>query len=119
MSVYNHIVGTSGEDIALKFYLHKGYKLLGRNVRSRFGELDLIFECEKIIIFVEVKTRSSVNKGLPYESVHVRKLVSLRRNMLFYLLKHALQYRKCKLLVCSIVLVQEGKNILKDYEIVL
>ena len=120
MSLYNRSVGTDGENIALVYYLKKGYRMLARNTHSRFGELDLILEKEDTVVFVEVKTRSTANKGMPYEAVNPRKLVTLQRNMRFYLLKNNLIKKKCKLLVCSILLnADKSTKILKDYEIVL
>lgn len=120
MSLYLRSVGADGESIALMHYLKKGYRLLARNIHSRFGELDLVLEKENTVVFVEVKTRSNTDKGMPYEAVNLRKLVSLKRNMQFYLLKRDLIKRKCKLIVCSILLATDkSTKILKDYEIVL
>lgn len=66
-------LGDWGENIALKFLLNKGYRLVARNVRTRYGEIDLIVRRGDRIIFVEIKTRSSTGFGHPEESVNPAK----------------------------------------------
>lgn len=55
--------GAISEDIACSYLLQKGYKLIGRNYRTRFGELDLIMfdPAEKSFVFVEVKSLANEN----------------------------------------------------------
>ena len=65
--------GKLGEDLAVKYLLSKGYKLLARNYRNKIGEIDIIVEKDGIIIFVEVKSRTSTNYGYGYEAVNRRK----------------------------------------------
>lgn len=52
--------GELGEEIACKFLKNKGYKILDRNFRKKFGEIDIIAEKNRIINFVEVKTITAV-----------------------------------------------------------
>lgn len=56
----NHLIGQEGEDLALKYLIKLGYKLIHRNWRSKhrgFGEIDLVMTKGVIIVFVEVKYR--------------------------------------------------------------
>ena len=53
------LIGRFGEAAAGEYLRRKGYKLLGLNYRTRFGEIDLIASKGKIVAFVEVKTRRS------------------------------------------------------------
>lgn len=65
----NKKIGTRGEDIACKILLKEGYKIVARNYHSRNGEIDIIAENDRVIAFVEVKTRSESSATLPREAV--------------------------------------------------
>ncbi len=58
MAAKNQETGKRGEDAALAFLQKRGYRLLERNWRHRRYEIDLIFEKDGQLIFVEVKTRT-------------------------------------------------------------
>lgn len=73
MSRYKKNLGDFGEYVAADFLSAKGYRVLEKNYRARNGELDLIVEDKKWLIFVEVKTRRSTAFGLPSEAVDYRK----------------------------------------------
>ncbi len=62
-------LGAWGEQQAEEYLLKKGYRLLKRRYRCRFGEIDLVMKLGEITVFVEVKTRSDVRFGLPREYV--------------------------------------------------
>lgn len=80
--------GQQGEDIALAFLLKKGFKLIQRNFRSRAGEIDLIMQNEKSLIFVEVRYRSSKKFGGALYSVDKKKQSKLIKCAQQYLLKN-------------------------------
>lgn len=61
--------GQQGESLAAKFLQQKGYEIIVQNYRYRRGEIDLIAQKEQLLIFVEVKLRSSVAYGLPEETI--------------------------------------------------
>ncbi len=65
--------GKIGEVFAARYLVQKGYKIIGANYRTRFGEIDIIAENSEYIIFVEVKTRSVDSIANPRESVDARK----------------------------------------------
>jgi putative endonuclease len=65
-------VGRRGEDIAAEHLRKKGYRILERNVRSRYGEIDIIARDKSCLVFVEVRTVQST-AVMPEESVHRRK----------------------------------------------
>ena len=69
----SHLLGEQGENQALLFLQQKGLKLLKRNYRSRYGEIDLIMEDNEHIVFVEVRLRSSNDFGGALASVDRRK----------------------------------------------
>lgn len=65
--------GRAGEQAAAAFILQKGYEILDENWVSGKAEVDLIAYNEKTIIFIEVKTRSSIAFGQPEEFVSIAK----------------------------------------------
>jgi putative endonuclease len=72
-------VGASGEDEALAEYRKRGYRLLARNWRSWFGEIDLVLIREGLVVFCEVKTRRGASLGGPHEAVTWKKQRKLRQ----------------------------------------
>lgn len=66
-------LGNAGENFAAKYLEQRGYKILAKNFRVRSAEIDIVAEFDGVIVFVEVKTRSAVNHGLPIEAVNFRK----------------------------------------------
>ena len=67
------VFGKFGEDAAAKFLEAHGYKIVARNFRIRSAEIDIIAQLGDVIIFAEVKARSSIQHGLPAEAVTFRK----------------------------------------------
>ena len=67
------ILGKLGEDCAAKFLEDNGYEIIARNFRIRSAEIDIIAQKDGVIVFVEVKARSSIRHGLPVEAVNFRK----------------------------------------------
>lgn len=65
--------GTLYEVKALEFLEGKGYRLLEKNFRSKYGEIDIIVKKGEIIIFVEVKYRKTNRFGSGLDSVNVKK----------------------------------------------
>jgi len=62
-----------------------GYAIVGRDVRTPLGQLDLVAKDGSTLVFVEVKTRAGHGFGLPQESVDARKIRKLRQLALYYL----------------------------------
>ena len=78
-------IGNQGEDLAARYLQQQGYRILRRNYHSRYGEIDIICEYQRVIIFVEVKTRRSERYGSAEESVTWTKQQRLRKTALHYL----------------------------------
>jgi putative endonuclease len=80
------ILGAKGENLAAKFLEQKGYKIIDRNYQAKnFGEIDIIAEQEGQIIFIEVKTKTQYQFGLPEEALTKVKKNKLNRAINFYL----------------------------------
>ncbi|HZX35425.1 MAG TPA: YraN family protein [Thermodesulfobacteriota bacterium] len=67
-------VGKSGEDEAVRLLEKKGYKILERNYRTRYGEADIVAKDGQTLVFVEVKKRRSARYGSAKEAVGRRKM---------------------------------------------
>jgi putative endonuclease len=65
--------GNQGENLAVEYLEKKGYEIIARNFRSRRSEIDLIVKKNNMIVFVEVKTRSSFAYGAPEAFVDYHK----------------------------------------------
>ena len=70
----HHETGRKGEETAARYLVRQGYTILARNYRYRKAEIDLIVRKDKLLVFVEVKTRSRQDYGYPEEAVSVRKM---------------------------------------------
>ncbi|MBD7994433.1 YraN family protein [Arthrobacter sp. Sa2CUA1] len=70
-------LGRTGEDLAADHLTAAGYNILERNWRCPQGEIDLVVRDGATLVVVEVKTRSSLNYGHPFEAVSSAKLARL------------------------------------------
>lgn len=68
-----HDTGSKGEDFVADFLRKKGYKVVARNYKTRFGEIDVIARDAKFLVFTEVKTRDEKSLGHPLEAVTIQK----------------------------------------------
>jgi putative endonuclease len=73
MSNRRQKVGRQGEKFAAEYLQEHGYSLIARNVRTPYGEIDIIAEKAGFTVFVEVKTRTSGSLGPPEISVTPKK----------------------------------------------
>jgi putative endonuclease len=67
------MLGLAGEEAAAAWLEARGYTILARNARTRFGEIDLVVRDGGVVVFVEVKSRSSAEFGHPADAVAGRK----------------------------------------------
>lgn len=81
-------LGSHGEDIACEYLIKHGYKIIERNFKKTYGELDIISLYKDILVFIEVKTRIGRRYGMPEESVTPRKLHEVKQTALYYKLLH-------------------------------
>lgn len=100
--------GKIGERFAVSLLLEKGYKILQKNFRSKFGEIDIVAMDGDCLVFVEVKTRWNKNFGLPEEAVTQSKIWKITRTAEFYMLKHPDHVKKQRIEVVSL-LIDKGK----------
>jgi putative endonuclease len=101
--------GHYGEDLAVQWLRKKGYEIVARNYRRRFGEVDIIARHNGYLVFIEVKTRSSNRFGLPVDALTARKQRQLIKIAEDYLLHHNCLDIPCRFDVLSVSL-RQGKK---------
>ena len=77
--------GKKGEEIAVRYLQSKGYRIIERNYRSRWGEIDIVAKDGGTVVFVEVKCRRSESFGDPQSAVGANKQRKVSRMSLAYL----------------------------------
>lgn len=108
MKQFNLTTGKIGEKIAAQKLSQQGYEIVGKNFRTRYGEIDLIAREGGIYVFVEVKARKSLTYGLPQEAVDFRKQNKIIRSALQYIKENRLGEISWRVDVVSILLNRDG-----------
>ena len=103
MKKFNKIVGDKGEQIASNFLKKKKYKIICNNYRNKIGEIDIIAEQKDVLVFVEVKTRSSSAFGMPSEAVDSRKQEKIKKVAEVFLLNKKYQNKEIRFDVIEIL----------------
>lgn len=88
MSTHRQIVGRWGENVAAEYLGKKGYTVVDRNVRAAHGEIDIVARKDELLVFVEVRTRTSHSFSYPEETVTLRKQAYILAAAEEYLLLH-------------------------------
>ncbi len=104
-------LGEKGETIAAAFLEKKGYKILFRNYKCHFGEIDIIAKHKKIISFIEVKTRSTTKYGLPQEAVIPSKQAKISRVALEFIQRYKMENRSARFDVVAVQLLSDGHEV--------
>ena len=102
-------LGRTGERLAAERLTQQGYRVLERNFRCTYGEIDLIAEEGDELVFVEVKTRRGVAYGLPEEAVTIRKQQKLVQVATHYLDMHQYAERAWRIDVVAVQMSTQGK----------
>ncbi|GAB1472178.1 YraN family protein [Chloroflexota bacterium] len=84
MTKHNQQVGAWGEDQAAVWLASRGYEVMRRNVRTPYGEIDIVAQKGNIIIFVEVKTLTSSKAFYPEQQITARKREHMLNSAMHY-----------------------------------
>ena len=87
-----------------------GYRLLERQMRGRFGELDLVALDGEVVVFVEVKTRSTTAAGHPTEAITMAKQRKITQSALAYLKRRGWLERRARIDVISVLWSNESSE---------
>ncbi|MBL8827953.1 MAG: YraN family protein [Planctomycetaceae bacterium] len=106
-------LGEQGEDLAVSWLKRLGYTIIERQARSKLGELDIVALDEtepprRVLVFVEVRTKSDATHGHPAETVDVEKQRRLTRLAVAYLKRHRLLGRPARFDVIGIIWHQDA-----------
>lgn len=111
--------GAIGEDIAAKWLENKGFVVIDKNYRKKWGELDIVAQKDGCLHFVEVKTVSrqsyggkfeqEINNYRPEDNMHPWKLQRLRRALQTYILEKRLDNKEWQFDLACVFLDQEKR----------
>src|SRR6516164_6961378 len=105
-------IGKKGEDFATEYLKEKGYKILERNYRKQYAEIDIIaISPDKILVFVEVKTRTSQTFGTPMEAITPWKLRPVTKLAEYYQSSHPHVPQAMRIDAIAIVLNQQNQTV--------
>jgi putative endonuclease len=105
------VLGRFGEDTAAAHLERAGLVLLERNWRCREGEIDIVAVDGGVLVFCEVKTRSTAAFGTPAEAVSPTKLLRLRRLAARWLCEHPGGWADLRFDVVSVLRTPEGLKV--------
>lgn len=83
--------GNFGENLSVKYLIDKGYIIVEKNYRTEFGEIDIIAYDNDILVFIEVKSRTNINYGYPFEAVNIKKQEKILNTSLLYIQENNLE----------------------------
>jgi putative endonuclease len=90
------VIGSEGERAAAAFLEARGYRILERNYRTRLGEIDLVAEEGRTLVFVEVKVRLNDRFGGPAAAITSVKQARIARLAQQYVMNRRLGERPCR-----------------------
>jgi putative endonuclease len=94
--------GIAGEEKAVAALKKQGYRIVEKNYRNPFGEIDIIAEENGYLVFVEVKKRNTDTFGDPLHAINAKKRLHIVRSAMFYLKTHKCGDRKVRFDVVGI-----------------
>jgi putative endonuclease len=102
MTLRRQSLGKCGENLAVAELTDRGYAILDRRYRTRYGEIDIVADDDGTIVFVEVKARASPEFGTAAEAVTAWKQRRLASMAVDYLSRRRLTDRPCRFDVVAI-----------------
>ncbi len=111
MSDARQSLGKIGEDLACAELQRRGYAVLARRYRTRFGEIDIVARQDATTVFVEVKTRAGNEFGGGAVAVTPWKQRRITEMAIDYLARHRLHDRPCRFDVVIVDVADGGARI--------
>lgn len=105
---HNVTLGNFGENLAAEYLINNKYKIIERNHRTPYGEIDIVAAYKNIVIFVEVKTRTSDRFGTGVDAITNKKLRTMIKCAEYYIHANRI-YSPVRIDVISIDLSSEQK----------
>jgi len=103
--------GKEGEKIAAAYLKKNGYRIIEINFRCPIGEIDIIAKEKDDLVFVEVKTRKSIELGYPEQAVGKRKQKRMSQLALWYLQKRKIADTNARFDVVAVTLIPKKNEV--------
>lgn len=111
----NKELGRRGEEAAARFFERRGYEILEQNWTCSAGEADIIALDEDTLVFAEVKTRTSTDKGFPSEAVDAVKRDRYERIAALYLRDYPVCDTAVRFDIVSILVVGPDRALIRHH----
>lgn len=111
MSLTGKRTGKKGEELAAAYLAGTGYRILERNYRCLFGEIDIVAREGETLVFAEVKSRRSEAYGPPQLAVGREKHKKISKIALHYLSEKRLRHCRARFDVVAVMLLPKGPKI--------
>lgn len=108
--------GNRGEECAARFLESRGFSIIAKKFRSRFGEIDLVAQRLDLLVFVEVKTRSTRSFGSGAEAVHPLKQKRLWDTARYYLSQRGTGKERIRFDVIEVELEEDKAEVRAWYQ---
>ncbi|KUG23585.1 hypothetical protein ASZ90_006634 [hydrocarbon metagenome] len=103
--------GKEGERIAAAYLKKNGYRIVETNFRCAIGEIDIIARDKDVLVFLEVKTRTSKELGFPEQAVGTKKQKKMSQLALWYLQNKSIKDTASRFDVLAITMLPAGNEI--------
>lgn len=114
-NMHNKRLGRLGEDVAARYLVSRGYEIIARNWTCQAGEADIIARDDDILVFAEVKTRSSTEKGFPSEAVDSKKRGKYLKIAELFASRYDVQDLQVRFDVMSLVVTDNAHATIRHY----
>lgn len=106
-------LGRYGEELAARHLVADGFVLLERNWRCDEGEIDIVARDGDVLVVCEVKTRSSLSHGSPFEAVTERKLHRVQRLGMRWVRERGIRPASLRVDVVSVLRPRSGRTVIE------
>jgi putative endonuclease len=110
MTNYKKKIGDFGEKLAEQYLVRRGYKIISTKQKISYQEIDIIANIKDIIVFIEVKTRTSDVLGLAEEAMSSAKLKNLKNGIKKYLNNSQNYFKNVRLDLIAININKQRKT---------
>jgi len=116
----NKIIGRFGEQLACDYLRRQGYNIIKRNYQASYKEIDIVAQKRNILVFVEVKTRTTTTYGDGIEAVDYFKQRSLKKGIGYFLGHESIEHKDVRADLITIYIDRKSKRAkIKHYENIL
>jgi putative endonuclease len=92
MTMYKKEIGAWGENVAAEWLTKQGYQIIARNVRTPYGEIDIIAKQAESTVFIEVKTLTTSREFFPEKNITLKKQQHMLNAAQYYTAEHEIDH---------------------------